>query len=140
MVSSKNMFSFRKSKTELVLMSELKNLLSLLARLFCSIWDKTWWKYWNGVPYLMQISTQSLTHSTGVLEWPANMAGFSSRPRAHITPRTLAWPAILWQSCSENKSPLATTGICLTVSATSINWSKWIGSWRSCFVLAWTVR
>lgn len=134
------MFSFRKSKTELVLMSELKNLLSLLAKLFCSIWPRTWWKYWNGVPYLMEMSTQFWTHSIGVLEWPANIAGFSRSPRAHITPRTLASFDTLSQSFKENRSPLATTGICLTLSATRINWSMWIGSCRSYLVRAWTVK
>ena len=30
--------------------------------------------------------TQSATHSTGVVSYPANMAGFASKPRAAITP------------------------------------------------------
>ena len=32
-------------------------------------------------------STQSSTHGRGVWEKPANMAGFSRMPRAHMTPR-----------------------------------------------------
>lgn len=40
----------------------------------------------KGVPNEREVFTQSLTHSNGVVECPANIAGFSRSPWADMTP------------------------------------------------------